>query len=277
MGNSASKKYTSDEELLSNQNNNSHPLLISIDNPINRYSDAFISNLKNKKKKEIDIQSEQIIEDQLEIPGYSINSIIGRGAESFVYKGIDISTGEKVAVKVFKRYDGINQPKEISIAKMMNHKHLLKFLNSFEIQKSTNEKFFIAIMPFADYGALNNSDVPEITIMMAIELLLQIGGALCYMHDKNIIHHDIKPQNILLFNYGFVLCDFSVSVVLENEDQLLRDRTGTSVFMAPEISQNSYKPKPTDMWSLGITVFCLLFGKYPYNLGSFDQNPSIPP
>lgn len=159
----------------------------------------------------------------------------------------------------------------------MDHKHLLKYLNYCEIQKSQREKSFAAIMPFADYGALNNSNEPEITIMMAIELLSQIGSALCYMHNKNIIHHDIKPQNILLFNFGFVLCDFSVSVVLSNSDQLLRDRTGTSVFMAPEISQNSYKPKPTDMWSLGITVFCLLFGKYPYNLGCFDQNTSIPP
>jgi serine/threonine protein kinase len=72
------------------------------------------------------------------------------------------------------------------------------------------------------------------------------------------------------------LCDFSVAVALTDGEQMLGDQIGTSVFMAPEVSTRSYLAKPPDMWSLGITVFSLLFGQFPFNLNHFFDHCEIP-
>ena len=76
-------------------------------------------------------------------------------------------------------------------------------------------------MPLATYGTFGNNfpDSPVLTVSMAIEFLSQIGSVLEYMHSNNIIHHDIKRGNILIFENGFALSDFSVSVILNDDNQ----------------------------------------------------------
>jgi serine/threonine protein kinase len=166
-------------------------------------------------------------------------------------------------------------PPEVTIARSLDHPHILRIDNCVDFVRNREPAFAVA-MPFAEFGALHNSDLPQLTVTMCVDLLLQIGSALGHMHSQQIVHRDVKPDNILVFPHGFTLCDFSVSVVLSNEHDLLSDQIGTSVFMAPEISRHLYSPKPTDMWSLGITVFSLLYGMFPFNLSHFQDNPDIP-
>ena len=252
-----------------------HPLLVSIESPVNRFCDDFVSSLNEEAQKCAKNSDDRIcVQDPLSIDGFTITKMIGHGAEAFVYKAIDDSTHQEVAIKVYKRVEHIGKngsPREVEISQVLDHPNLLKFIDCFEMQKS-----FVTIMPLAAHGAFKNSDSPEITVSMAIELLDQMGSALEYMHSKNVIHHDIKPGNILICNDHFVLCDFSVSVILNDENQQLNDRYGTSFFMAPEISRNAYSPKPTDMWSLGVTIYVLLYGKFPYNLSQLTEPSTLP-
>ncbi|EAX94511.1 CAMK family protein kinase [Trichomonas vaginalis G3] len=246
-------------------NGSEHPLLAVVSNPINRFCDEFASSLcedintKNTKQSQSYFQSA----DE-EIEGYSIIRRIGDGAEAAVYEAIKNDEGISVALKRYKKVNNLRDgiPLEVEIAKMLDNDYCLKVFSHF---KSVTGDFIVT-MPLAQHGALQPSNKPEISISGAIQLVYQIGNGLQYMHSHRIVHRDIKPQNILLLDGNYVLCDYSVSAVLKSDDELLTGYTGSPIFMAPEVSPTLYKPRPPDLWSLGVTVYVLLFGCYPYKL-----------
>ncbi|KAJ7333728.1 Calcium calmodulin-dependent protein kinase kinase 2 [Desmophyllum pertusum] len=90
-----------------------------------------------------------------------------------------------------------------------------------------------------------------------------------YLHYQKIVHRDIKPSNLLLGDDGHIkIADFGVADVFEGDDALLNKTAGSPAFMAPESLQNTrdkYSGKAADIWALGITLFCFIFGKVPFD------------
>ena len=98
-----------------------------------------------------------------------------------------------------------------------------------------------------------------------------VGRAIRYLHeDMNIIHRDIKLDNILYCpkNGRAKLTDFTVSQQLASETQRLLNSEGTPAFTAPEChvpdEEGGYLPKPTDIWSLGVCIFTFVSGRVPF-------------
>uniref|UniRef100_A0A3Q3AAQ3 non-specific serine/threonine protein kinase n=1 Tax=Kryptolebias marmoratus TaxID=37003 RepID=A0A3Q3AAQ3_KRYMA len=89
-----------------------------------------------------------------------------------------------------------------------------------------------------------------------------------YLHYHKIVHRDIKPSNLLLGDDGRVkIADFGVSNEFEGSDALLSSSAGTPAFMAPETmseQQQSFSGKALDVWAMGVTLYCFVFGKCPF-------------
>eukprot|EP01083_Nonionella_stella_P234084 824169_1 len=104
-------------------------------------------------------------------------------------------------------------------------------------------------------------------------ILTQILSALDYMHDMNILHLDLKPDNILFTNKSntnntIKLIDFGMARVVPRLAKL-KDRVGTPNYMAPEVFSGNYS-KAADIWSVGIITFCMLFGFPPFYVDDED-------
>jgi hypothetical protein len=238
-----------------------HPLLVPITTPVNRFWADFASTLVTDPPWTHFQDDTALQACALEtIPGCTVTELLGSGKESVVYAGVQSDSDLRVAIKklVSPRPE---VPREVTISQSLSHPNCLRVLDAFQYGSS-----YFVIMPISTFGALNISTVPELTIRGAVTLLSQIGSALAHMHSQQIVHRDVKPGNILVFEENYVLCDFSISSQLSGDDELVSGIAGTPVFMAPEISVNMYAPKPADMWALGVTVYGLVYGAYPWTL-----------
>ena len=163
---------------------------------------------------------------------------------------------------------------EIEIIKQLNHPNLIQYYKSF-IHKSK----LCIIMEYADGGDLSakieihskqNRLIPENDIW---NLFLQLCNGLSYLHSKNIIHRDIKSQNVFLTKNGVVkLGDFGISKILKNSDDFAHTSLGTPFFLSPEICQGKSYNFKSDVWMLGCVLYEMAALKKPF---SGDNLPMI--
>ena len=198
---------------------------------------------------------------------------IGQGAFGKVNLGLNVLTGRVVAIKSFKttpikkfqhRMKKIQY--ETELMKRFNHKNITKILEVFN-----DEEYMLIIMEYINGGNLFSfvKKRRKLSEKMAKFLFRQIILGIQHIHSKNVVHRDIKLENILIdFDNNVKICDFGIGKVLENEDELLYDKCGTPMYMAPEIilanDDNGYKGFPVDIWSSGITLYIMLSGSLPF-------------
>lgn len=179
-----------------------------------------------------------------------------------------ICSGKLVAIKSFNKIK-VNTEKarkkilnETNILKSLNHNNIIKLYETFE-----TEAYIFIIMEYISCGDLlafvrKRGKLSENVCKF---LFRQIIEAIHYMHSMNIIHRDIKLDNILIdLNNNVKLCDFGVSKTIK-KDEIIFDQCGTPAYIAPEILENQgYNGFSVDMWSVGVVLYAMLSGTVPF-------------
>ena len=205
---------------------------------------------------------------------------IGQGAFGKVNLGLNVLTGRVVAIKSFKKTKeakhNSNMNKilyETGLMKRFNHPNITKILEVFH-----DEEYMLIIMEYINGGNLFNfvKKRRKLSEKTAKFLFRQIILGIKHIHSQNIVHRDIKLENIIIdLNNNVKICDFGIGKVINSADELLYDKCGTPMYMAPEIilsnKKNGYKGFPVDIWSSGITLYIMLSGTLPFTV----KNKSI--
>ena len=144
------------------------------------------------------------------------------------------------------------------------HKHIVEFYGMVE-----NGNGFIMPAAVTDLYALIEKE-KKLSVKPATTCIVHILRGLLHMHNNNIVHRDIKLDNVLLFEDGcFKLCDMEFAHKVENANGYLTSFTGTTMYIAPEIHREKrYNAFQSDIWAVGICFFIILNGFPPFEVAS---------
>ena len=209
------------------------------------------------------------------ISNYEIGKVIGRGAYATVKICKNKITQEKFAMKIYEKKilsDNIKKKciaREIEILKKLNHPNIVKLYdtiisdkNILLIQELVNG---ISLRDFYNKEIRNQKNISENKFKILTLIFKQIFSAFDYIHKKNIIHRDIKLENILLTkNNEIKIIDFGFGLY-NPRNYLQKFFCGTPNYMAPEIiMKKEYDGQKADMWSLGILLYKLFCADFPF-------------
>jgi serine/threonine protein kinase len=189
---------------------------------------------------------------------YTKKKIIGIGISSTVYKALD-QNNNPIAIKKIKT-DKISHKfrSELEIIKRIKHENILNFI---DIIIKDNKIYIISELCDYSLTKIINTLNSEYDI---INILGQITNGLKYLYNNNISHRDLKPDNILLLKNKIKIADFGYAKELNNNSIMMSTFCGTPYYMAPEILCSSKYNSKSDLWSLGIILYEMIYHEHPF-------------
>lgn len=200
---------------------------------------------------------------------YTIGQEVGKGAFSVVNECFHKTTGEAYAVKTILK-DKLSECKqvenEIWVLLRCNHPNVARLYEIYE----TDDNLFL-VMDLFRGGDLHtevttNGNFSE---QKAHTVFTQLFTAIKYLHGNNIVHRDLKLENILLKRSDehllLKVSDFGLSKILRPSNvEFMKTRCGTPAYVAPEILLGENYTSSVDIWSLGVVLYVIVFGQYPF-------------
>ncbi|XP_023578007.1 PAS domain-containing serine/threonine-protein kinase [Octodon degus] len=205
---------------------------------------------------------------------YSTVRPLGSGAFGFVWIAVDKEQNKEVVVKFIKKEKvledcWVEDPRlgkvtlEIAILSSVQHSNIIKIVDVFE-----NQGFFQLVMEKHGSGLDLFAFIdqhPSLDEPLASYIFRQLVSAVGYLRSKGIIHRDIKDENIVIAeDFTIKLIDFGSAAYLER-GKLFYTFCGTIEYCAPEVLMgNPYRGPELEMWSLGVTLYTLIFEENPF-------------
>jgi hypothetical protein len=210
---------------------------------------------------------------------YHLQALLGKGGMGEVYRAFDRLTRQTVALK--QVLADPSQPEHDSHTTSA----LLALANEFRVLAGLRHPNIVSVLdygfdaqhrPFYTMelveGARTLSDFSDEGISTQARLTIDLLQALVYLHRRGVIHHDLKPSNVLVTTTGAVrVMDFGLSVYLA-EAQERDEVAGTMAYIAPELWMGG-KPSPaSDLYAVGVMLYDLFVGRHPFAdaAGAFD-------
>ncbi|NWS71554.1 KKCC1 kinase, partial [Crotophaga sulcirostris] len=236
-------------------------------------------------------------EDCVQLNQYKLQSEIGKGSYGVVKLAYNENDDKYYAMKVLskkkllKQYgfprrppprgskaSSGEQPKpmapldrvyqEIAILKKLDHVNIVKLIEVLDDPAEDNLYMALSCLSLPNRPVMEVPSDQPFSEEQARLYFRDIVLGIEYLHYQKIIHRDIKPSNLLLGDDGHVkIADFGVSNQFEGNDAQLSSTAGTPAFMAPEAISDtgkSFSGKALDVWAMGITLYCFVYGKCPF-------------
>lgn len=219
------------------------------------------NSVKSNKRIDIETRFERM---RTAVSGTMSKFYAARDRESDQIVGLKLCDFEKFSF-FESRFKGMNKPSEGEIAASMDHPNIIKTLE----YGLTNHKEPYLIMEFIDGPGLNtliqNKDIERLG-QQRLPLIKQMASALHYVHQKGYIHRDICPRNFICSSdiKQIKLIDFGLTVPATEPFMRPGNRTGTPLYMAPEIVRRRATDQRLDIFAFGVSCYQLLTFDFPW-------------
>ncbi|MEM7533159.1 MAG: serine/threonine-protein kinase [Chloroflexota bacterium] len=205
---------------------------------------------------------------------YVIQNKIGSGGMGVVFRAIDRLTRETVALKQVKLSGNLTiknslapsaseddlrlaLAREFQLLAGLRHPHIISVLD-YGFDDERQPFFTMAFLPKAQNILEAGQDAP---FARKIELIQQLLQALAYLHRRGILHHDLKPDNVIMSDGNVRLLDFGLS----SSDQVEGSKSaGTPLYMAPELFEGHEYSRMADLYAVGVLLYQMLTGEHPF-------------
>ena len=212
---------------------------------------------------------------------YDLQGSIGHGSFGMIYKAIDRSTGEVVAIKSLRKPPvsdfGTWQSlkRELYLAKKLSHQNIARF---YDVIEDGDDVYIVmeylsggSLLTYANTHPNRNEDIN-------CEIFCQLLNGLDYLHNvARVVHRDIKLENIMFdANHVPKFIDFGFARTFSEDDQYLSTICGSLFYVPPEMIHERKYDKSADIWSLGVVLFGLVTGRLPfYNTSTLELVEAI--
>ncbi len=205
---------------------------------------------------------------------YQITEHLGRGGMAEVYKAYQPSLDRYVAIKLMHGFLADEKEfltrfeREAKVVATLRHPNIVQ-VHDFDVENGV----YYMVMEFINGETLKGrlqtlEELGEwVTTDDAARIILAVGSALKYAHDRGMVHRDVKPANVMITEDGqVILTDFGIAKIVTSSNLTASGAmVGTPSYMAPEQGMGQPGDERSDIYSLGVMLYQLMVGRLPYD------------